>query len=317
MRCRLAALAAAVLVLVLAGPARAQAPRVFRDCPDCPAMVAVPAGTFMMGAEAGDGGSTGNEHPQHAVRLPAFALGRTHVTRGEFARFVAATGHRPEPGCWHVPFPHNFEGHGPAAESPWRSWRNPGYRQGDGHPVVCVSYDDATAYAAWLARRTGKPYRLPSEAEWEYAARAGTTGQRWWGDGPTCRVENIADITWADVHGFRERDPEYLALCRDGYPYTAPGGRFRANPFGLHDMLGNAAQWIADCAHDTYEGAPADGSAWMEGGPVALSGGCRNRIVRGSGWGERPYALRVTSRGGSDPERRWIALGFRVARSLP
>jgi formylglycine-generating enzyme required for sulfatase activity len=181
-----------------------------------------------------------------------------------------------------------------------------------------VSYEDAVAYTAWLAAHTAKPYRLPSEAEWEYAARAGTTGRRWWGDGPTCGVENIADLTWADVHGFRERDPDYVALCRDGYPYTSPVGRFRANPFGLHDMMGNIAQWVADCAHDSYVGAPTDGSAWMEGGARWIdTGGCRNHVVRGHGWSARPQGLDVATRGGADPERRTVGTGFRVARTLP
>jgi formylglycine-generating enzyme required for sulfatase activity len=315
------ALLAAALA-VAAGPARAQTPTrppgaEFRDCADCPPMVVVPAGSFVMGLADDDGSSTAWERPQHTVLVPSFALGRTHVTRGQFARFVAATRYRPEPGCWHVPFPHNFEGHGPAAESRWRSWRNPGWQQTDNHPVACVSYEDAVAYTAWLAARTGKPYRLPSEAEWEYAARAGTTGRRWWGDGLPCRFENIADLTWADAHGFRERDPEQVALCRDGYPYTSPAGRFRANPFGLHDMMGNAAHWVADCAHDSYAGAPTDGSAWMEGGPVALSGGCGSRVVRGHDWGSRPQEMAVAARGGIDPERRNVYTGFRVARTLP
>jgi len=310
-------LVAAAALLLLASGAWAQTPRTFRDCPGCPTMVAVAAGTFMMGAPDRDGDSTGYERPQHEVRIAAFALGRTHVTRGEFARFVAATGYRVEPGCWYLPRPHNIEGHGPIEQSLRRSWRWPGFVQTDADPVVCVSYKDAEAYAAWLARRTRLPYRLPSEAEWEYAARAGATEPRTLRPGEACRLANSADLSWLQPLRLRP-DPEHVAMCRDGYAFTAPGGRFLPNAFGLHDMYGNAAQWVADCLHENYVGAPADGSAWMEGRPRWVdTGECRFRVIRGNGWSARLHTLRVTDRGGREDDWRSYAVGMRVARSLP
>lgn len=305
---------AALLIAPLA--AWAQAPgTAFRDCADCPRMVVVPAGTFMMGAEDGDGESIANERPRHEVRVPAFALGRTHVTRGEFARFIAVSGYRPEPGCWHPPTPPlNIEGHGPWEQDPRRTWRRPGFAQGDDHPVVCVSHDDAEAYAAWLSARARQPYRLPSDAEWEYAARAGITAQRRPRDA-SCRQDNLADLSYARTYRLRPH-PDHVAMCDDGHPFTAPAGRFRANAFGLRDMMGNAAQWIADCFHETYAGAPTDGTAWIEGGTRWPTGECRHRVLRGGSWLAAPGPPRFASRGPREADYRSVIVGFRVARAL-
>jgi formylglycine-generating enzyme required for sulfatase activity len=201
-----------------------------------------------------------------------------------------------------------------------RSWRDPGYAQANSHPVVCVSLDDAEAYANWLVKKTGKPYRLPSEAEWEYAARGqtlpGTYPRYWFGDDgkALCRYGNGPDLTARHVFDPRDiLDPlnklGFWASCNDGYAYTSPVGHYLANAFGLHDMLGNVEQWIVDCWHYNYDGAPTDGSAWTDG--------CSNpgySLVRGGSWGSVLFEFRVATR-----ERRRGASdgrGFRLARTL-
>jgi formylglycine-generating enzyme required for sulfatase activity len=253
---------------------------VTKDCADCPEMVSIPSGTFVMGAptkelkhEKVQLPSSNWAQPQHPVRIGAFSLGRYHVTRGQYAAFVAATGRATEPACWGV------SGSG---GSFWkdRNWRTPGFPQTDEDPVVCVSWDDAQAYVKWLSRRTGKSYRLPAEAEWEYATRAGTTTTRYWGDGRTeaCRYANVADLTKPPAPlGWGWPIPDYAFPCTDGYFYTSPVGKFEPNPWGLYDMLGNADQWTADCWNPTYSGAPKTGTAWLEGD-------CGKRMVRGGSW---------------------------------
>ena len=168
-----------------AGAATAAA-ETFRDCPDCPVMVKVPVGTFIMGSTAAettreeiDPKSVADERPPHSVTITReFALGQFAVTRGEFAAFVRDSGYNPPNGC----YVYNTTS-GQFALDQNRNWHNPGFAQSNQHPVVCVSYDDAQRYVQWLSRKTGKSYRLPTEAEWEYAARAGTTTPRFWGDG--------------------------------------------------------------------------------------------------------------------------------------
>jgi len=186
-------------LLGFVGPATAA--EIFKDCPNCPSMVKVPPGTFLMGSSAAettregfDDKSMGYEHPQHTVKIAReFALGQYTVTRGEFADFVRETGHDPS-GCFVY------------MREKWvlfqnRSWRTPGFIQSDQHPVVCVSHEDAQRYVQWLSAKTGKSYRLPTEAEWEYAARAGTTTARFWGDGreQACDFANVADVTAGTV----------------------------------------------------------------------------------------------------------------------
>jgi formylglycine-generating enzyme required for sulfatase activity len=286
--------------------------RAFRDCPECPEMVVVPAGGFLMGSssaeitrEAVPGEWANRERPQHSVTIGrAFALGRFHVTRGEFAAFVRATGHDP-PGCW-------VYKEGKSQEDPSWSWRDPGFAQTDRHPVVCVSHDDAKRYAKWLKERTGKDYRLASEAEWEYAARAGTGTVRYWGDGRegACNHANVADLSTAEALNWDKGIKEQVFQCRDGFVHTAPVGSFRANGFGLHDMLGNAWQWVADCWHDNYVGAPDDGSAWITGG------NCGERVLRGGAWDYSPWDLRSANRDRNVIGYRSISLGFRLARTL-
>jgi formylglycine-generating enzyme required for sulfatase activity len=244
------------------------------------------------------------ERPPHAVRITrAFALGQFAVTRGEFAAFSQDTGHDPS-GCY-------IFANGNFVLDQNRSWRNPGFEQTDRHPVVCVSHEDAQRYVQWLSRRTGKSYRLPAEAEWEYSARAGTTTARFWGDGrdQACNFANVADLTGAAVLNWDKSDKDRVFQCRDGYAYTAPVGSFRPNAFGLYDMLGNVWQGTEDCYHDSYSGAPNDASAWV-------GGECKNRVLRGGSWALAPRELRAAERirGGSGD--RDFYSGFRVGRAL-
>jgi len=280
-----------------------------RDCPHCPQMMVLPAGRFLMGADTAERARfrmpaviAGFDQPQHPVTIAKpFALATHDITRGEFAAFVTATGYHPAAGCttlvgrrW--------------VENPTASWENPGYPQSENDPVVCVNLADMRAYLGWLLKVTGKPYRLPSEAEWEYAARAGTTTTYYWGDDPdkVCQYENVGDQT---AH---EKFPGVPAMaCRDGFATTAPVGSFRPNPWGLYDMLGNIARMTADCWHPNYDGAPADGSAWS-------TGDCALHPTRGAPFeAGRPAEFRSAARRREGREIRRDRVGFRPALSLP
>ena len=247
---------------------------VFRDCAECPEMVVVPAGSFRMGSPSGEAGRDDDEGPTHRVEISKpFAIGRFEVTRGEYARFVSETGHSSGTACW------TYEG-GEWEERTGRNWRSPGFAQADSHPAVCVDWKDARSYVAWLSRKTGEAYRLLSESEWEYAARAGTTSSRYWGNASSsaCRHANVYDRTGEDELSF----PWSHHDCRDGHGHTSSAGVFDPNGFGLHDMLGNVWEWVADCSNGSYAGAPADGSAWT-------SGDCSRRVLRGGSWGNGPW----------------------------
>lgn len=290
-------------------PTGAKAVPGFKDCDQCPEMVWLPTGSFAMGAPDSDPERDKDEGPVHEVKIGRkLAMGRFHVTVDEFTRFVQDTGYITEaengPGCLGY------------AGGRWRvdkqiNWRNPGYAQLVKEPVVCVSHNDAKAYVRWLQRKSGKPgYRLPSEAEWEYAARAGTTTRYVWGDeansAAQCTHANAADTT------VREQVPGAatwaVAGCSDGYAYMAPVGSFRANAFGLHDMIGNAWQWLEDTWHEGYAGAPTDGSVW-DGGDAA------RRVLRGGSWYDKPRVLRPAIRNRFEATRAVATYGFRVARS--
>ena len=263
-----------------------------------PEMVVIPAGRFRMGCLSDDGDCSDYETPVHEVRIGRpFALGVREVTREEFGRFVDATGRSMGNWCesWRV------EGSGSG-----RSWRSPGFRQSGRHPVVCESWNDAKAYAAWLSRETGETYRLPSESEWEYAARAGTGTKYHFGNDASrlCRWANCADLTQQEEYSHR-----VLTNCRDGHVHTAPTGSFEANGFGLHDMHGNVQEWVEDCWNGSYAGAPSDGVAWV-------SGDCAKRVLRGGTWGTIPRSLRAAYRDRSKTGYRDSGYGFRVARTL-
>ena len=249
-----------------------------------PEMVVIPAGRFRMGCVSGRD-CNDDEMPVHEVSIAEpFAMSKYEVTRGEFGRFVAQAGYRTTAergGSCSV---------GGSSEGMW--WNNPGFNQSDTHPVVCVSWDDAVAYVEWLSSETGKRYRLSSEAEWEYAARAGTTTEYSWGNDLGRNRANCRSC------GSRWDDEQ-----------TAPVGSFPANGFGLHDMHGNVDEWVQDCWNYGYAGAPSDGSAW-------ISGNCASRVVRGGSWSYFPWGLRSADRGGIPSDIRSSLGGFRVARTL-
>ena len=282
-------------------------------------MARIPAGRFVMGATPEDAARdhvipviAEGERPRHEVAIAAFRLARHAVTRREFARFVAATGYAPEPGC-QVWYGELRSGRRPAA-----SWRDPGFPQTDRHPVVCVNRADIDAYIAWLNRMTGRAYRLPSEAEWEYAARAGAAASRAWGD----RLARQCDFANGAAREYARRLPEpafYLKDfpdspdanrdCTDRYVFTAPVGAFRPNAFGLYDMLGNVWQWTADCRRGGYVGAPADGRPWIEPG-------CVGAVWRGGAWYDGPWLLRHTLGKNGRLTDRDNGVGFRLALSV-
>ena len=272
----------------------------FRDCPACPEMVVLLAGSFQMGSPSYEQGRQSYEGPVHKVTIGVpFALGVHEVTVAQFGQFVDETGYSAGSSCI-------VYGDGTAEERGGRSWRYPGYGQSGGHPAACMSWNDAQAYTAWLSRRTGEAYRLPSESEWEYAARAGTGTSRYWGEGESgqCRHANGADATAKELYSGL-----MTASCRDGHVRTAPVGSFAANGWGLHDMLGNVSEWTEDCWNWSYAGAPADGSAWEYGF-------CEKRVLRGGSWITDPSLLRVAGRNWLASGVRYIYDGFRVARTL-
>ena len=278
--------------------------RAFRDCPECPEMVVVPAGSFLMGSPHDEEKRQKNEGPRHRVTIAKpFAVGKYEVTRREFGAFVRVSGHVIRDGCWVYD----------SGERNWkrdaaRTWRSPGYEQTDLDPVVCVNWDDVKAYVAWLSNKTGKEYRLPSEAEWEYAARGGTRRSRYWGDDASaqCTHANGADGT---LKAHYSDWPWVVASCRDGFVHTAPAGSFSANGFGLHDVLGNVWEWVEDCWNERYVGAPSDGSPWTDGN-------CSKHVLRGGSWYNFPGNLRSANRYWFWSGSRYFIFGFRVARTL-
>ncbi|MDX2223771.1 MAG: formylglycine-generating enzyme family protein, partial [Rhodospirillaceae bacterium] len=189
------------------------------------------------------------------------------------------------------------------------TWDDPGYPQREDHPVVCVSWQDATAYAAWLAQTTGKPYRLPSSTEFEYATRAGTRGPWYWGpDGAqACAYANVADDNWRRLYSF---GPPFA--CNDGWERTAPVASFKPNPWGLHDLLGNAWEWTEDCFHADLAKIPTDGRAW---GPED-GGDCGARTPRGGAWASGTDWLKAVSQSRDPVAYHSQLLGFRVALTV-
>lgn len=268
-----------------------------------PPMASIPAGTFAMGSAttiAAPGYPV--EQPIHDVKVPAFQLSKYEVTVGQFRQFVEATGHKTQATCWQ----HASNEWG--MESAKATWRANSYPQGEYHPVICVSWADAKAYTAWLAAGTGKPYRLPSEAEWEYAARAGSPANYHFGgdEAQLCRYGNIRDTLGRDAIGKRTGQPGKEALCTDGAEFTSVVGMYEPNKFGLYDMIGNVGEIVEDCEHLNYEGAPADGSAWTTGCSKDM------KMHRGGNFGSRLGAS-STGRSHTGPDNASSFEGFRVA----
>jgi len=279
-----------------------------KDCAHCPEMVVIPAGQFLMGVAPGEEERANlpeefrnRSQPQRSVNVKHFSAGRFEVTRGQYRVFAEATG-RASDGCF-------VWGRAELEMDPAKSWRDPGYAQDDAHPVTCVSWENASAYVMWLSRHTGRKYRLFTEAEWEYAARAGTTTTRYWGDDAnmTCDYANGADrSTAALVPGAGDW---YVANCDDRYAYTAPVGSYRPNAFGLYDMLGNVEEWTQDCWIGNYNGAPTDGSA-------VAAGDCYLRVVRGGSWVDSPVGVPAAYRVGSHTTISVYRRGFRIATDM-
>jgi formylglycine-generating enzyme required for sulfatase activity/predicted Ser/Thr protein kinase len=271
---------------------------VIRDCPTCPLMTVLPAGHFTQGADSGDPDLLPFEQPPHAVVIGyPLAMGKNEVTVGEFREFAEAT-QREMSGCntydgqWHYQATAN--------------WQTPGYAQGAEHPVACTSWSDALAYAKWLSEKSGHTYRLPSASEWEYAARAGTEMTQPWAPDASgaCADANVADQTAA------QRFPGWVTFpCSDGYVNTAPVGSFKTNAFGLNDLLGNVFEWVEDCWHPDYIGAPGDGSA-------RLDGDCKEHELRGGSWFSSPRFVNAAYRNRFDANYRSSAVGFRLVREV-
>jgi formylglycine-generating enzyme required for sulfatase activity len=273
--------------------------------PPLPDMAALGPGTFTMGSAVGEP----DETPPRAIDVGAFKLARREVTVAEFRRFVEATGHEPPAGC-------NRYTEGKLTADPNLSWRNPGFQQSDDHPVACVGWNDAQAYIAWLNRETGDTYRLPTEAEWEFAAKAGGEASNpWRSPADACAMANAMDRTAAAASDLKMifGDPtkyagndEQVFPCTDGYLYTAPAGTFAPNAWGLHDIIGNVWEFVQDCASDSLAERPRDASA-------VERPGCPRRGIRGAGWNIGPKFARIGNRSDMAPDGRNWGIGFRLA----
>jgi formylglycine-generating enzyme required for sulfatase activity len=289
-------------------------PLVVKECSECPEMIRIPAGTFFMGTAADDPMHDVLEGPRHFVTIRRFLAGKYDVTRREWAYFVRSTGRPVVKGC-------QWTGKtGPEGEKA-ASWNDLGFQQTDRDPVVCVSWRDAKDYTNWLSRRTGRRYRLLSEAEWEYAARAGTTTPYFWASGASHEHAN---------HG-TEQCCGGLVSGRDRWMKTSPGGAFDPNGFGLFDMSGNVLQWVEDCFSPSYAGVPTNGDPFQTARAIEATGDlkdlsgtstCNYRVVRGGDWGDQARWIRTASRSFAPPPGpgpdlnayRSGGVGFRVAR---
>lgn len=275
-----------------------------------PPIVVIPTGEFVMGSPADEAGHSDSEEPQRRVRIDVgFALGQSEVTVGQFREFVNADNYVSDAERLGSSAVYE-ESTGRIAERHGMSWRNDysGARAKDNLPVINVSWNDAEAYLAWLSAHTGKKYRLPSEAEYEYAERAGSSTRYPWGDGDPDKV--VGNFT-----GEGDRSPSKRSWSvafphySDGYWGPAPVKSFPPNAFGLYDMDGNVSEWVEDCWHDNYIRAPRDSTAWV-------NPGCRLHVVRGGSWGSDPDQVRSAFRVSAAADTRSARVGFRVARDL-
>ena len=275
-----------------------------------PTMLVVPTGNFMMGAPDGEPGRTDTQTPQHQVTIDkGFALSQTDITVGQFREFVRASGYKPESITGGGASVYD-ERTGVMRDDSSANWQDDyaGHSAAGGLPVVNISWNDANAYVQWLSQRTGKKYRLPSEAEFEYALRAGSSTRYWWGSGtPKAKVENLTGSFDRSPSG--RRWSHAFQGYNDGYWGPAPVMSFAPNAFGLYDMDGNVSEWMTDCWHDNYVRAPVDGSAWV-------NPGCSIRVVRGGSWGSSPEQANSAYRQGADASIRSGRVGFRILREL-
>ncbi len=275
-----------------------------------PEMRVIPIGSFVMGSAENEPERSSNEGPQREISVnTGFALSISEISVGQFALFAQASGYvtSAETEGWSYTF---RESNGRFSRTKGISWRNSyrGIKANERHPVVHISHSDANAYAAWLSEQTGYSYRLPTEAEFEYALRAGSTSTFWWGTSvPDTRVENLTGER--DVGPNGRRWSKHFAGYGDGYFGPAPTKLFKANAFGVMDMGGNVAEWVADCWHDSYARAPDSIAAWV-------NQGCAQYVVRGGSWGSPPSEARSAFRQALGESSRNARIGFRVARQL-
>ena len=269
------------------------------------AMVRIEPGCFQMGSPPSEDGRYDNERRHRVCIERAFAIGKHEVTVGQFRRFVTDTGYRSDAerdaggnsGCY------AYQGGSDFGWTEGSSWREPGFSQGEDHPVLCVSWNDAMAYVAWLNGRAGGGYRLPTEAEWEYAARGGSQSAYTFGPdaGALCRYANVAD------HRAKQRFTGWtIAPCDDGHVFTAPVGAFGANPWGLHDVHGNVWEWTCSDYDKDYSG-----------GEQGCADAAAHYATRGGCWLNSPRSARSADRNWNSPGYRCGILGFRLARTLP
>jgi formylglycine-generating enzyme required for sulfatase activity len=292
--------------------------------------VLVPAGEFMMGSDESPAALSrdypqydsqrflllADEAPVHKVRITkAFYMGQYEVTAGQFRRFLQESGYEPESvadGTGGYGFNREYDpakserGDAFEGRNPKYSWSNPGFAQGEDHPVVNVTWNDATAMAKWLSEREGKHYRLPTEAEWEYAARAGTRTRYYSGDDPQSLIR-IANTFDADTKKDWPKWEAFALAGHDGFEFTAPVGSFAPNAFGLYDMLGNAWEWCADWhADDYYVRSPVNDPQGPESGSV--------RVRRGGSWHTWSFYARSSYRNWNTPQTRYTLVGMRLVR---
>jgi len=288
-------------------------------------LVPIPAGEFYMGSRlsaaelakrfglpADAAELFEDEHPRHRVTLTKpFYLGATEVTKGQFRQFVLAENYRTEAetdgkgGFGFNSSMGNFEG-----PDPKYSWKNSGFAQTDDHPVVNVSWNDAQAFCKWLSVKEGVTYRLPTEAEWEYACRAGTTSLYHNGDDPEdlVSVGNVLDASAKAKFTEIPIPASFFLKASDGYAFTAPVGRFRASPWGLHDMHGNVFEWCQDVSGEYPSGDVTDPMGPLQG---------EGRVLRGGSFFPNASSLRSANRSLNPPDVRSLHYGFRAARTYP
>ena len=275
-----------------------------------PSSVVILAGSFMMGSPATEKGRKDNEGPQHRVTFSrGFAMGQHEVTVSEFRDFVNQARYKTDAERDRYSMIYDQRsGRLPRRDNVNWKMDYEGGKAGDDDPVVHVSWRDAQAYVNWLAQVTGKPYRLPSEAEFEYALRGGKSTRYWWGSGAPHRV--VENITGEGDSSSNNRNwSNSFKGYTDQFWGPAPVGSFDSSPFGLFDIGGNVAEWVMDCWHDTYTRAPVDGSGWV-------NPGCKLRVIRGGYWASSPEQTRSAFRLSAKPDSHDARIGFRIARDL-
>ena len=274
---------------------------------DTPQMAAIPAGEYMRTRQSSSG------KLEQKITIKSFRLAKHETTVGNFKKFINDTGHKTRDVCWI--WAEKTPSHNWGISRDKGSWSDKKYAPSDNHPVMCITWQDAKAYAAWLSEKTGRKFRLPTEAEWEYAALGNKNSKYYFGDDATqiCKYANVLDKSGVAAI---ERDFKLQRkgmACNDGFEYTAKVGSFPANPFGLYDMLGNVYEFVEDCEHNQYDKAPTDGSAWTQG--------CASEnamiIKKGSSYGFSANRALVSSLGHAGKDNpSALGEGFRLAETI-